>query len=88
MKIDILRRTVQISGSDIQLTNAEMLILNALHKRAGETVFRQTLIQEVGYTGASSFTNLIDVHISKLRKKIGADRIETVRNEGYRMAKS
>jgi DNA-binding response OmpR family regulator len=81
-------REVRVDGRDVELTGLEFDLLLALVRRAGRVVPRQTLLEEAGRDDVTVGERTVDVHISKLRKKIGDDprqpkRIRTVRGVGY-----
>ena len=77
--------TVQISGEKIYLTPTEYHILCILLRNRGITVTRVSLLQGFGdCEGAFVVENTLSVHTSRLREKIGASNIKTVRGVGYR----
>jgi DNA-binding response OmpR family regulator len=85
--IDLLTRTVQSAGRTVDLLPREYDLLLFLMAHAGEVVTRTMLFEEVwGYRSVER-TNVIDVHVSKLRQKIDPDgrtsHIRTVRGAGY-----
>ncbi|AVJ25896.1 MULTISPECIES: response regulator transcription factor [Achromobacter] len=87
LQIDLLRRKVTRSGRDISLTDKEFLLLRTLAEHAGQTVPRGMLLEKVWGLQFDPQTNLIDVHVSKLRSKIDKDfaqpLLKTVRAMGY-----
>jgi DNA-binding response OmpR family regulator len=81
-------RLVLRKGMQVDLTAVEFNLLEALLKKAGHFVAREELIQDVLGRAPYPFDRSIDVHISKLRKKLGhrtgdVERIRTIRNVGY-----
>jgi DNA-binding response OmpR family regulator len=82
--IDLGRRVALRAGAEEPLTDREIDLLCYLHERADRVVTRDELLQSVwGYApGVQSRT--ADIHLVKLRKKIGPDAVETVRGKGYR----
>lgn len=77
--------TVQISGEKIYLTPTEYHILCILLRNRGIIVTRDSLLQGIwDCEGAYVDDNTLSVHISRLREKIGASNIKTVRGVGYR----
>jgi DNA-binding response OmpR family regulator len=81
-------RQAWAEGKPIELTGIEFDILVALLRRAGRVVPRNALLEQAGRDDAMVGERTVDVHISKLRKKIGDDprsprRIRTVRGVGY-----
>jgi DNA-binding response OmpR family regulator len=85
---DVGTRAVQVDGNRVELTGLEFDILVALLRRAGRVVPRDALLAEAGRGDVTVSERTVDVHISRLRKKIGDDprsphRIKTVRGVGY-----
>src|SRR2546422_8959049 len=84
--IDTAARTVSRAGSPVGLTAREYTLLEflALHRR--EVVTRTALYEHLFDEDESTLSNLLDVHVSNLRKKLGADFITTRRGHGYCIA--
>jgi DNA-binding response OmpR family regulator len=81
-------RGVTIAGASVSLTPKEQAILALLLRRRGEVVTRSDILVEIFGYHFDPGTNLIDVHVGHLRRKIEASasvRIETVRGRGYRL---
>ncbi len=92
LEIDPERGEARLPAGDaIALTRREIELLALLAGEEGRIVSRRRLLQEVwGYAGADRIeTRTVDMHVAKLRKKLGEARdvIETVRGEGYRLAR-
>jgi DNA-binding response OmpR family regulator len=92
VSIDMGGREVTVSGKAIELTGLEFDLLVALAKRPGRVISRDTLLSEAGRADVNVSERTVDVHISKLRKKLGDDpvsprRIRTVRGVGYLLAR-
>lgn len=87
LEMDLLRRRVTRGGRDITLTPREFQILEFFLRRKNRVVTRTMLLEGVWDYHFDPNTNIVDVHISKLRRQIdeGADTplIETVRGAGY-----
>jgi two-component system, OmpR family, response regulator len=87
LDFDLLARRVTRNGREIELTARELKLLEFLMRRAGQVVTRTMLLEGVWDLHFDPQSNLIDVHISRLRQAIdrGADRqlIHTVRGSGY-----
>ena len=82
--LDVVRRTADGGSGPVTLSEREFLLLRHLMQRRGDVATRQELITEVwGYTFDPG-SNVVDVCVGRLRSKLGADTIETVRNVGYR----
>jgi DNA-binding response OmpR family regulator len=84
-----LARMVERGGRQIKLTNREYALLEQLVLERGRCVTRATLLERVWGLSASQ-TNVVDVYINYLRRKLGdtgpVHLIETVRGQGYRIA--
>jgi two-component system, OmpR family, response regulator CpxR len=86
--LDAASRTVTKDGERIDLTSVEFDLLRALLESAGQTVDRESLALNVLGRRFDPFDRSIDMHISKLRRKLGTqedgdERIKTVRGTGY-----
>lgn len=85
-------RSASYAGRPMQLTTAEFNLLHLLLARAGSVVDKETLSREALGRPLSAYDRSIDVHISKIRKKlaaVGGDRlIVSVRGQGYQFAVS
>ncbi|MGO7186138.1 response regulator transcription factor [Rhizobium brockwellii] len=78
-------RLVERDGERISLSPREWGVLECLLNRLGQIVERRT-IESTLYDFAAEFeSNTVEVYVSRLRRKIGADLIETVRGYGYRL---
>ena len=78
---------VQVAGEPVSLTPTEYRLLLELAEHRGVVCSRERLLEEVwGYVWAGD-TRLVDMHVRRLRVKIGADMIETVRGAGYKLVK-
>jgi two-component system OmpR family response regulator len=87
LEFDLIARTVTRGGREIELTSREQKLLEFLMRRAGQVVTRTMLLEGVWDLHFDPQSNLVDVHISRLRQAIdrGAERllIHTVRGSGY-----
>ncbi|MEO1574204.1 MAG: response regulator transcription factor [Pseudomonadota bacterium] len=86
LTLDGARRTVQIDGRDIALTGAEFDVLLALVRDVGQVISRRDLTVRGLHRELQKEDRAIDVHISRLRKKLaapGAPTITSVRGAGY-----
>ena len=83
-------RSATHAGTDLQLTSAEFNVLNALLARAGTVVDKESLCQLALGRPLAAYDRSIDVHISKLRKKLAAaggdNLIVSVRGSGYQFS--
>ena len=89
LQIDIIKRQAIRSGQKITLTNREFALLELLASRKGEVLTRSLIASQVWDMNFDSDTNVIDVAIRRLRRKIDdpfePKLIHTVRGMGYRM---
>ena len=86
--IDFAARRVQLHGEDVPLTSLEFDLLAMLARRRNVAMSREELLGGVwGYDYAGE-TRTVDVHVQRLRSKIGAEYIETVYKYGYRFCGS
>ena len=89
LEMDLLARTVNRSGQKILLQPREFRLLECLMRNAGRVVTRTMLLEKVWDYHFDPQTNVIDVHISRLRGKIDKDfeepLLHTVRGAGYRL---
>jgi two-component system, OmpR family, response regulator len=90
LRLDPAARTVTRAGTEIELTPREFSVLHALMRRPGEVVSRQDLVDEVWDFSYEAGSNVVDVYIGYLRRKVDrpfeTEMIETVRGVGYRLA--
>lgn len=86
--VDVEARSVRRGERPIELTAVEFDLLVALMRRAGRVVSRETLLSHAGREDVAVGERVVDVHVSKLRRKLGLPQvIDTVRGTGYVMAK-
>jgi two-component system, OmpR family, response regulator len=87
LELDLLARRVTRAGRELELTARELKLLEFLMRRAGQVVTRTMLLEGVWDLHFDPQSNLIDVHISRLRQAIdrGSEHplIHTVRGSGY-----
>ena len=89
IRIDPAQRSATYSGIDLQLTSAEFNVLQVLLSGAGTVVDKETLCKQALGRALSAYDRSIDVHISKIRKKLafhgGNKLIVSVRGNGYQL---
>lgn len=89
LEMDLLGRTVHRDGQKIDLQPREFRLLEFLMRHAGQVVTRTMLLEKVWDYHFDPQTNVIDVHVSRLRGKIDKDferpLLHTVRGAGYRL---
>jgi two-component system OmpR family response regulator len=83
VKLDLAARTVTRGGEAVALTGREYVVLEYLALHRGGVVTRTDLYDHVFDENDNTLSNLIDVHVFNLRKKLGQDFIVTLRGQGY-----
>jgi DNA-binding response OmpR family regulator len=86
LTLDPARRLVTRGGVEVGLTAREYALLEYLLRRAGEVVSKTELLDHVWDDSLATAPNAVEVYVGYLRRKIGRDRLETVRGAGYRLA--
>ncbi|MEP6811766.1 MAG: response regulator transcription factor [Actinomycetota bacterium] len=86
LELDVPGRRAQVDGHVADLTDREFRLLHHLVRNSGEIVSREQLLEAVWGYHFDPGSNVVDVCIRRLRKKLGAGAIETVRHAGYRVA--
>jgi two-component system OmpR family response regulator/two-component system copper resistance phosphate regulon response regulator CusR len=85
--LNLATRRVTRAGAEITISPTEFSILELLLRHAGQVVTRKMLCEHIWYADWEGMTNVIEVHINRLRSKIDRGReasvIETVRGRGY-----
>ena len=81
--VDTAARTVMHSGKTVELTAREYSLVEFLALHRSEVVTRTTLYEHLFDEDDSTLSNLLDVHVSNVRKKLGAEFITTRRGHGY-----
>ncbi len=85
--LDLARRQARLGDLAVDLTQREFRLLVCLAERPGEVVSRDRLLAEVWGYHFDPGSNVVDVCVRRVRKKLGQDApIETVRTVGYRLA--
>ena len=87
LTVSEVERSVTVSGKEVKLTHLEFDILLLLLKNKGRVFSRDDLLNHVWGYDFAGYEKGVNFHIMNLRKKLGADYIETVRGVGYRIAK-
>ncbi|WP_367298425.1 two-component system response regulator PmrA [Hafnia alvei] len=83
--LNLSTQQVTFAGQQIELTPKEFALLSRLMMRAGQTVNREILQQDLYSWQDDLSSNTLEVHIHNLRRKLGKERIKTVRSVGYRL---
>ncbi len=91
LEMDMATRVVKKDGEEVPLTLKEFSLLECFMRQPGEVLSREKLFDHVWDFNSLSWSNVLDVHMKNLRKKLGTDAngdqlFETVRGVGYRLA--
>ena len=85
--LDLHTRRARAGGRSIDLTGREFALLETFMRHADQVLSRQQVLSHVWGYSFDPGTNVVNVYVNALRKKIGAERIETARGSGYRLRK-
>ena len=85
LEIDLAARSVHRAGKPVPLTAREWVLFEAFVQRPGQLLSKAQLEERLYSFESEIESNTIEVHVSHLRKKLGRERIETVRGLGYRL---
>ncbi|MFB7374542.1 two-component system response regulator CseB [Streptomyces sp. NPDC056222] len=85
LEVDTEGMEVRKGGAPVGLTPTEMRLLLEFSSAPGTVLSRDKLLERVWDYGWGGDTRVVDVHVQRLRTKIGQDRIETVRGFGYKL---
>ncbi|MEU9191121.1 two-component system response regulator CseB [Streptomyces sp. NPDC048484] len=85
LEIDTEGMEVRRGGAPVALTPTEMRLLLEFSSSPGTVLSRDKLLERVWDYGWGGDTRVVDVHVQRLRTKVGQDRIETVRGFGYKL---
>jgi two-component system OmpR family response regulator len=83
VRIDMASRTVSLDGADVPLTGKEYSLVEYLALHLGKLVTRTMLYDHLFDEHDESMSNLVDVYVSNVRRKLGRDLITTRRGQGY-----
>ena len=85
IELDLRSRGASTGGETIELTSREFVMLETLMRHAGQVLTREQLLSHVWGYDHDPGSNVVDVYIGYLRRKLGDDSIETMRGMGYRL---
>ncbi|RZM77869.1 response regulator transcription factor [Leptolyngbya iicbica] len=85
IELDQLTHRVQVSGQIVELSAREFALTETFMRHAGQVLSREQLLDRVWGYDYDPGSNIVDVYVGYLRKKLGDRCIETVRGMGYRM---
>ncbi len=83
VQVDLAKQTVSKAGQTVQLTAREYALVELLSLHRGKLISRTLVYDHIFGEDDSSLSNLVDVHVSHIRKKLGADFVTTRRGQGY-----
>ncbi|MGA8046621.1 MAG: response regulator transcription factor [Dermatophilaceae bacterium] len=83
--LDMRTRRVTVGGKESDLSSREYVLLETFMRHPGHVLTREQLLSHVWGYDFDPGSNVVDVYVRYLRKKIGSDTIETVRGMGYRL---
>jgi DNA-binding response OmpR family regulator len=86
IELDPASRAVRRAGEPVTLTAREYALLEYLMRRPDQVVSKIELLDHVWDAAADTAPNVVEVYVGYLRRKLGRERLETVRGAGYRLA--
>ncbi|HKC22944.1 MAG TPA: response regulator transcription factor [Gaiellaceae bacterium] len=86
LRLDPASRRVWRGEDEVQLSPKEFALLETFMRRPGQVLSRVQLLEHAWDFAYQNRSNVVDVYVRYLRQKLGADRFETVRGAGYRLA--
>lgn len=87
LRLDLARRVATVEGREVELTAREFVLAETLARHAGQVLSREQLLDRVWGLAHDPGSNVVDVYVGYLRRKLGHDLIQTVRGMGYRMVR-
>ncbi|MGB4828032.1 MAG: response regulator transcription factor [Paracoccaceae bacterium] len=88
LEIDLAARSIRKQGQPVTLTAREWVLFEAFLARPGQLLSKKQLEERLYSFEAEVESNTVEVHVSRLRKKLGAAIIETERGLGYRLGRA
>jgi two-component system OmpR family response regulator len=85
LRFDPATRELTVAGDPVTMTHRELSLLEYLMRRPGQVVSKIDLLDHVWDASEGTETNVVEVYVGYLRRKIGRNRVETVRGAGYRL---
>lgn len=85
LRLDLVRRIATVGGREVELTAREFLLAETLARHPGQVLSREQLLDRVWGLAHDQGSNVVDVYIGYLRRKLGHDLVQTVRGMGYRL---
>jgi two-component system response regulator QseB len=84
VRLDLKTRRAEVGGHEVELSAREFLLAETLINHQGQVLSREVLLSRVWGYDFDPGSNVVDVYVGYLRRKLGKDLIETVRGIGYR----
>jgi len=85
VRVDPASHEVTVAGEPVELTSREFALLEYLARHAGRVITKTELLDHVWEAAAETAPNAVEVYVGYVRRKIGAERLVTVRGAGYRL---
>jgi len=85
VRLDVRTRRAEVAGDEVELTAKEFTLLETFLRHPGQVLSREQLLSHVWGYDFDPASNVVDVYVGYLRRKLGSDRFETVRGMGYRL---
>jgi DNA-binding response OmpR family regulator len=85
LALDLLARVATVDGRVVALSAREFALAEVLVRHAGQVLSQAQLLDQVWGYAFDGGSNVVEVYVRHLRRKLGAERIETVRGSGYRL---
>ena len=85
ISLDLRSRRARAGDEEVELTAREFTLLETFLRHPGQVLAREQLLSQVWGYDFDPGSNIVDVYVSNLRRKLGNDTIETVRGMGYRL---
>ena len=88
VRLDVRTRRATVDGAEVELTAKEFTLLETFLRHPGQVLSREQLLSHVWGYDYDPGSNIVDVYVGYLRRKLGSERFETVRGMGYRLKPS
>jgi DNA-binding response OmpR family regulator len=85
IRLDVRTRRAEVDGDEVELTAKEFTLLETFLRHPGQVLSREQLLSHVWGYDFDPGSNVVDVYVGYLRRKLGSERFETVRGMGYRL---
>ena len=85
VRLDVRTRRAEVDGDEVELTAKEFTLLETFLRHPGQVLSREQLLSHVWGYDFDPGSNVVDVYVGYLRRKLGPERFETVRGMGYRL---